>query len=351
MALLNITKTYSDGTTLFESDLDAIRSSIETFLNVTGINDDNIQDLGITASTKLVNGSISEGKLAANSVSDSKLRQSAGVSIIGRSINSTGNVADITASSNDTLLIRTSDSLSFGQLTTGMFPDFVVTESKLNGSSVSTNKIVNEAVTTAKIADEAITTAKLPDFAVTEAKLNGSAVTVNKIATGAVSEPKLAAGAVTTAKLGDASVTQAKLAASTIASPATAGNVLRSASATQFTTSTSFTAVTNLTGSLTTTGRPVVITLAPDDGGTTGFIGASSSSASASANFQIKRGSSVIAVTQVDSITTAIRVPPGSFFAIDNPSAGTYTYSVEFKGTASGDSALVQGCKLVAYEI
>ena len=68
MPTLSISKTYQDGDVLFEADLDNIRSAIETFLNTTKIDDDNIQDNGITASTKIIDGTISSGKLAAESI-------------------------------------------------------------------------------------------------------------------------------------------------------------------------------------------------------------------------------------------------------------------------------------------
>ena len=56
MPTLSITKSYADGDILLEADLDAIRTSIQTFFNVTGIDDDNIQNAGITRSTKLKAG-------------------------------------------------------------------------------------------------------------------------------------------------------------------------------------------------------------------------------------------------------------------------------------------------------
>lgn len=54
--------------------------------------------------------------IAANAVTDSKLRQSAGLSVVGRSANSTGNVADVIAGSDNTLLRRSGTSLGFGQI-------------------------------------------------------------------------------------------------------------------------------------------------------------------------------------------------------------------------------------------
>ncbi len=73
MAQLDTTRNYNDGEALLEADLDAFLDDIETFINVTKINDDNIQNNGITGSTKLLNQSVTEEKLAANSVSTLKI--------------------------------------------------------------------------------------------------------------------------------------------------------------------------------------------------------------------------------------------------------------------------------------
>lgn len=77
MATLTITKEWANGEILLESDLDFIKNDVETFLNVTGIDDDNIQDVGITASSKLVDGSISTAKLAGSSVTAPKIASDA----------------------------------------------------------------------------------------------------------------------------------------------------------------------------------------------------------------------------------------------------------------------------------
>lgn len=51
-----------------------------------------------------------------NVVTDSKLRQSAGLSVVGRSANSTGNVADITAGTDNQVLRRNGTSIGFGAI-------------------------------------------------------------------------------------------------------------------------------------------------------------------------------------------------------------------------------------------
>src|SRR5690606_3346513 len=57
----------------------------------------------------------------ANSITNALLRQSAAVSLIGRSANSVGNVADIVAASNGQVMMRSADSLSFGLITGANF--------------------------------------------------------------------------------------------------------------------------------------------------------------------------------------------------------------------------------------
>lgn len=59
---------------------------------------------------------IATGDIAANAVTDAKLRQSAGLSVIGRSANSTGDVADITAGSDYNILRRSGTSIGFGSI-------------------------------------------------------------------------------------------------------------------------------------------------------------------------------------------------------------------------------------------
>lgn len=63
--------------------------------------------------TTIATSAVTTAKIADDNVTDAKLRESAAVSIIGRSANSTGNPADIAASSNNQVLARISDALTF----------------------------------------------------------------------------------------------------------------------------------------------------------------------------------------------------------------------------------------------
>lgn len=75
--------------------------------------------------------------IANNAVTDAKLRDSAAVSVVGRSANSAGDPSDIAAGANDRILRRVSDALDFGQLTIGMIPDDLVTYAKLQNVSAT----------------------------------------------------------------------------------------------------------------------------------------------------------------------------------------------------------------------
>lgn len=75
-----------------------------------------------------------------NSVSNAKIRQSAGLSVIGRSANTTGNVADITAGTDAHVLRRSGTSLGFGQVATGGIADDAVTYAKIQ--NVAANNVL-----------------------------------------------------------------------------------------------------------------------------------------------------------------------------------------------------------------
>jgi hypothetical protein len=86
-----------------------------------------------------------------NVVTDAKLRQSVGYSVIGRSTGTTGNVADIVASTDGVLRRNGSGDLIFGTLVTGNIGDSQVTYAKIQNVSadrilgrITTNGIVQE---------------------------------------------------------------------------------------------------------------------------------------------------------------------------------------------------------------
>lgn len=71
MPQISISKTYSDEEILFEQDLDNIREDVQTFLNVTKIDSDNIQDAGIETA-KIEDGAITNDKIADGTIDRDK---------------------------------------------------------------------------------------------------------------------------------------------------------------------------------------------------------------------------------------------------------------------------------------
>lgn len=115
------------------------------------------------------------------SVTDVKLRNSAGVSVMGRAANSIGGVADIVAASEGLVLVREAGALAFSQVATAGLTDLAVTNAKLAADAVVTAKILDANVTAAKLASDSVVTAKILDANVTTAKLADAAVTSAKI--------------------------------------------------------------------------------------------------------------------------------------------------------------------------
>ncbi len=218
---LNVTKTYATGEVLFEADLDAIKSSIETYYNTTGIDDDVIQDGSITASTKFINATVTAGVLA---------------------------------------------------------PD-----------SIGSSQLAADSVTTAKIADSAVTAAKLAANAVTRAKLAATNLDYSD-------------------EFNDATI----------------GLFANEVIATK---------------SFTTTGRPVLVSWAPDTNGLAILWGHYGTPIQSSLEFSvtIKRASTVIARFPVRYSATGaerqhIEIPSTAIWTIDLPAAGTYTYELVVHG-------------------
>lgn len=137
-------------------------------------------------------GTIATGGIANDAVTDAKLRNSGACSVIGRSANSSGDPADISAATNDRVLTRASDTLGFRQIANDMIADGTIALGKITGIgantvigndtgsttnpttiSVGTNtvlgrvgaNIVAAQLATGQIADDAVTNAKLANMA------------------------------------------------------------------------------------------------------------------------------------------------------------------------------------------
>lgn len=73
MAVLDVTRAYSDGEVLTEAQLDLIITDIEELFNSTLIDDGNIQNSGLTGSTVLLDGSVTGNKIQDEAIIAAKL--------------------------------------------------------------------------------------------------------------------------------------------------------------------------------------------------------------------------------------------------------------------------------------
>jgi len=148
---------------------------------------------------------------------------------------------------------------------------------------------------------------------------------------------------ITTAKLADGAVTNAKLAALNIQTSSSCGDFSTS--------SPTFVAVTNLSVTITTTGRPVMLFLNGDTSGVNDQdIGTTGSGGGGVMVCSFFRGSSQLNHFNFDvEIPNPMLLPPSIMSYIDTPTAGTYTYT--FKVQISNNVARVRNSVLIAYEL
>ena len=124
-------------------------------------------------------------------VIDEMIRESAGLSVIGRAGNTVGAVADIVAAANYQVLRRSGNTLGFGTIATNGVANDAITQDKVNDDAVGTDQIIDDAVTQDKIANGAVGTNHLPDDAVIEDKLANLGVGTTDIVNSAVTENKI----------------------------------------------------------------------------------------------------------------------------------------------------------------
>ena len=124
MPVLDITRGYREGEIFLEEHIDSICDAVETLVNTTKVDDENIQSGGIETAV-LIDTSVSTAKIA----------------------------------------------------------DLAITTIKIADTAVTTAKILDSAVTAAKIANSAVTTAKINNSAVDVSKITAGAITNIKLST------------------------------------------------------------------------------------------------------------------------------------------------------------------------
>ena len=158
MPLLTVTKTYADLQVLNESDLDNIKDSIETFINVTKLDGDNIQNLAITEAL-IATGAVTETKIGADAVTTSKIKA----------------------------LNVTAGKLAVDSVETAKIKDANVTLAKMAPDSVDSSKIVDGSVAAVDLGTDSVETVKIKDLNVTLGKMAANSVDGSKIVDGSIS--------------------------------------------------------------------------------------------------------------------------------------------------------------------
>lgn len=274
MAQLDVRRTYADESPLFQENLDAFVDDIETFVNLTKLNDDNFQNAGITASTAFVAGSLTGEKLEGSAV----------------------------------------------------------TTAKIASNAVTTSKLATNSVTTAKLDTGAVTTAKIADGAVTTAKLDTGAVTTAKIADGAVTDEKHAATVYAfTGASGDLSTTT-NVVIGTLQITATGRPLFIGLTSIEDAGSGAYIAITGGGG------PKIVRAAVEIKRGSTVIAAPAIQTYCSPTNIYYKNTPSGTANGPYTSRNGAMAMPPGTIWTIDTPSAGTYTYTFTLHATSSNSS-------------
>lgn len=122
------------------------------------------------------------------------------------------------------------------------------------------------------------------------------------------------------------------------------------------TTSGTYSDINNLSVTITTSGRPVMLMVIPGDTANAPTIGGADASTSYNVSYRWRRDSTTVAVISPILILTGSGTTnminydgPARFTTIDTPTAGTYTYKLQFAATSS--TAHASYCKIVAYEL
>jgi hypothetical protein len=315
-AVISRITTFSDGSILYSSDLNAEFNNIVNTVN-----------------------SLDNANLASNAnISPAKLNPIIAGDALG--VNSTTSALEV--KTDGSTMETSGDAIRV--------KDVGITTAKLALSSVTTQIIADSSVTTAKLAAGAVTGAVIADGSITTAKLADANVTT----------AKLALNSVTTQLIADSSITHAKLSARTQQSvTASVGNVADGISTGSFThATTTITPVTNATVTITTTGRPVLVKMESADIGTgDGKVILADQTGDGFVTFNVlfRRGGGTQQVYNMGGLYPAdgfVYYPCSSLQFTDFPSAGTVTYTLEVANAQVGtDTISVFDCKMVAYEL
>lgn len=158
------------------------------------------------------------------------------------------------------------------------------------------------------------------------------------------------------------SITPLKIAARPTGTSVSMGGFAISASSGGYTNATTTASnITNLSVTITTSGKPVMLMLISDGSGGTfadpnSSIGCSKVGDNCAGQINFKRGSTIIGSSILGgngtgAVNYSVTIPASSVMIVDPVAAGTYTYTATGFALSSGATILVGNVKLLAYEL
>lgn len=243
--------------------------------------------------------------------------------------------------------------------------DYSTSSASLNYSdSTKTFTFKQDATKTANIlaGDVAVTENVSGGNSVTLKAPTGLAAAYNLTFPAAVPGSTLPITSTTGGVLAFSSVTQSMLASRATGTSVPAGGIAISDSSGAYVTTSSTEAdVTNLSVTITTTGRPVLVMLIPSGvnytGGVVGCSNPSVSGTSSQIRIRVYRDSTNLTETQAGQANSSLNetgfVPCGAVSTIDVVGAGTYVYKITAFIITDGGTpgGFITHCKLVAFEL
>lgn len=172
-----------------------------------------------------------------------------------------------------------------------------------------------------------------------------------------ISATQIAAGSITGSQLANQTITGTQIASATVARSnqvAVGQQVSSSCGSYSFTGATSLQDVTNLTVTITTSGRPVMLSLQSDTTGAAAIVQIASSNTIDVLRLLFVRGAST--VVNLNNLRSAVAggvttIPSSCYSCMNIIAAGTYTYKVQIGLANSANTATLQNIVLVAYEL
>lgn len=179
---------------------------------------------------------------------------------------------------------------------------------------------------------------------ISAAGLGTDSVETAKIKNLNVTAAKLAADAVETAKIKDLAVTRAKI---TGATPVIGADTVSS----NYTTNASYQDVAGLSVSITTTGKPVYLSLVPSSTGVGAIEIVNGVGPLTFAKYRFVRAATNLRESYLGGAAVqTVVINPASITLLDHPVAGTYTYKLQVLVEANTSVAFT-ACSLNAYEM